>query len=169
MAISARLSRTIHRTLGDEAGEDFINWMGQVEANRSELRELMEAWAARTDGRFVALDARIDQRFDAVDSRFEIMSARIDARFDAMAANFDARFDAMTANVDARVDGMATNFNARFVEQRHWMELRFAESDTRFAKVETRIEERFSDLFKWSIAFWLGGIGAMAALMRLMR
>src|SRR5579862_3951363 len=98
MAISARLSRTIHRTLGDEAGEDLINWMGQVEANRSELRELMEAWGARTDGRFEALDARIDQRFDAVDSRFEVMSVKIDARFGAV----DARFDAMAATFDGR-------------------------------------------------------------------
>ena len=85
--------------------------MGQVEANRSELRELMESWAARTDGRLEALNARID------------------ARFDAMAANFDVRL----------------------------------------VKVETRIEKRFSGVLKWSVAFWFGGIGAMAALLRLMK
>jgi hypothetical protein len=44
-----------------------------------------------------------------------------------------------------------------------------ANFDVRLAKVETRIEERFSDVLKWSIAFWFGGIGAMAALLRLMR
>ena len=154
MAISARLSRTIHRALGDEAGEDLINWMGQVESNRSELRELMEAWAARTDGRFEALGAR----FDAIDHRFESLSARSDARFDAVVARSDAQF----------------------AEQRHWMELRFAEAqvsfatqreqfEARFGSLEVRIERRYAELFKWSIAFWIGGVGAIATLLRLLK
>jgi len=147
MAISARLSRTIHRTLGDEAGEDLINWMGQMESNRSELRELMEAWAARTDGRFEALVARSDARFDTIEHRFEAVVARSDAQF---------------------------------AEQRHWMELRFAEVqvsfaaqreqfEARFGSLEVKVERRYAELFKWSIAFWIGGVGAIAAALRLLR
>jgi hypothetical protein len=52
MAVSARLSRTFHQRLGDEAGEDLVKWMVQVESNRSELHELMEAYNARIDARF---------------------------------------------------------------------------------------------------------------------
>ena len=130
MAISARLSRTIHRALGDEAGEDLINWMGQVEANRSELRELMEAWAARTDGRFEALVAKTD-------SRFAESAARVDMRFAESAAHFDKQFAESASRMDQR----------------------FSELKECIGGLEIRMERRFADLYKWSFVFWCGAIG----------
>lgn len=130
MAISARLSRTIHRALGDEAGEDLINWMGQVEANRSELRELMEAWAARTDGRFEALVAKTD-------SRFAESAARVDMRFAESAAHFDKQFAESASRMDQR----------------------FSELKECIGGLEIRMERQFADLYKWSFVFWCGAIG----------
>jgi hypothetical protein len=92
MAISARLSRTTHHTLGDEAGEDLVNWMIQVEANRSELRELMEAWAARTDGRFEAMDARFAEQRHWMEARFAEQQQRMDVGFAQVETRIERRF-----------------------------------------------------------------------------
>jgi predicted nuclease with TOPRIM domain len=84
MAISARLSQTLHQELGDEAAEDLVNWMVQMETNRSELREMMDGYMARLDRQF----EKIDQRFEKVDQRFEqvhrdvsSLEARMERRF----------------------------------------------------------------------------------------
>ncbi len=74
MAISARLSQTLHEELGDAAAEDLVNWMVQMETNRSDLREMMDGYMARLDRQFERIDQRfekIDQRFEKVDQRFE--------------------------------------------------------------------------------------------------
>ena len=55
--------------------------MVQVEANRSELNEVMSAWRVATEARFATIDARfdaVDQRFNAVDKRFDGMDRRLD-------------------------------------------------------------------------------------------
>jgi len=36
MAITARLSHKLRQTLGDEAAEDLVNWMQQMDAQRAE-------------------------------------------------------------------------------------------------------------------------------------
>jgi hypothetical protein len=93
MAISARLSRILHRQLGDEAGEDLINWMSQVEANRSELRDTMDGYIALTNSRFAEHEARMDARFAAVDARMaelkgEVMAAIQKTRADVILWSF---------------------------------------------------------------------------------
>jgi hypothetical protein len=111
VAITARLSRKLHQTLGDEAGEDLVTWMQQVEAQRVELRELNELNFAR----------------------------------------FDARLSASVAEL--RQD-MQTGFGAVRQEM---------------AQLETRLERRVGDLIKWSFVFWVGAVGAIAALAGVLR
>ena len=95
MAITARLTRSLHQTMGDEAADDLVTWMMVVDSNRSELRELMEAYNGRMDARFEAFESRLD---------------------------------------------------------------------TSIAQLEARMERRFADLLKWSFVFWVGAVGAVAAL-----
>lgn len=78
MAVSARLSRTLHQRLGDEAAEDLVNWMGQVEQNRSEFREMVELYVARIDSRFAEQQIRMDAAFANLESRLE---AKMERRF----------------------------------------------------------------------------------------
>ena len=111
MTVSARLSRTLHETLGHEAAEDLVSWMVHMDASRSELRELCELYFSRTD-------------------------SRIDARF--------AEFRQM-------MDGHL----AAFREELH--------------AIDIRLERRFADLLKWSFVFWVGAVGAVAALAKVMR
>lgn len=72
-----------------------MTWMQTVDASRSELRDVMEMYSARTDSRFRELEARIDGRFAEA-------AARVDARFAEVAARVDARF----ADVDVRFERM---------------------------------------------------------------
>jgi hypothetical protein len=133
MAIPARLTRVLQRVLGDEGGDDLVTWMAQVDANRSELRDVMDLWTARVDARFAEVDARfaqVDARFAQVDSRF----AQVDARFDRV----DARFSALEKSMAAG----------------------FAQMNDRMAGLEVRMERRATDLLKWSFVFWCGAIGA---------
>jgi hypothetical protein len=101
----------LHQTLGDEAGEDLVTWMQQVDAQRVELRELNELNFAR----------------------------------------FDARLSASVA------------------ELRQEMQVGFGSLRQEMAHLEVRFERRLGDLIKWSFVFWVGAVGAIAALAGVLR
>ena len=61
------------------------------------------------------------------------------------------------------------NARADIAELRHEMEVGFARMDAKFSALETLIERRTADLFKWSFAFWIGAVVAIAALARVIR
>jgi hypothetical protein len=151
MPIAAKLSRTLYETLGREGAEAMVDWMQQVETQRSELRELNDLSFARIDARFGEARADLDLRFARVDTRLTELRAELDLRF-------------------ARVD-------MRLTELRAELDLRFAHVDTRFATLEKtlveHIERRFSDLIKWAFVFWVGStvtlVVALAALARFAR
>ena len=138
MAITARLTRSLHQTMGDEAADDLVTWMMVVDSNRSELRELIEVYNGR------------------MDARFETYELRMDARFLKMEQTMDARF----AAVDARFAVERGTTNSQFAETIE----RFGHLETSIAQLEARMERRFADLLKWSFVFWVGAIGAVAAL-----
>ncbi len=46
---------------------------------------------------------------------------------------------------------------------------RVATRDAGFARLETRLERRVGDLIKWSFVFWVGAVGAIAMLARVLR
>jgi hypothetical protein len=86
MAISARLARVLHRQLGDEAGEDLITWMSQMETSRSELRELMDQYSARSDARLESVEARMDAKF--AELKGELIAAIANTRADLLKWSF---------------------------------------------------------------------------------
>ena len=51
VAISGRLTHKVYETLGQEAGEDLVNWMHGIDAQRWEFRELHETSTARFEAR----------------------------------------------------------------------------------------------------------------------
>jgi predicted nuclease with TOPRIM domain len=145
LAISARLSQTLHQELGDEAGEDLVNWMVQMETNRSDLREMMDGYMGRLDRQFASIEHRLvgmDQRFDRIDARFEKVDERLD-KIDVRLDKIDVRFE----RVDARFEQVHRDISS----------------------LETRVALRFADLFKWSFVFWCGAVGAIALLARALR
>jgi hypothetical protein len=76
VSITARLSRKLHQTLGDEAGEDLVTWMQQMDAQRIELRELNELNFARFDTRLSAAVAELRQEMQAGFAQLEIRLER---------------------------------------------------------------------------------------------
>jgi hypothetical protein len=145
MAVPARLTRVLQRVLGDEGGDDLVTWMVQVDANRSELRDMIDLWTARVDAQFAGVDARfadVDSRFDRVDARF----AEVDARFDRMEARFAA---------------LEKRFEVGFAEYREALTAGLAQVNERMAALELRVADRIANQFKWSFIFWCGTIGAI--------
>lgn len=76
--------------------------MGQVEANRSELRDLMEAWAARTDGRFDALIARTDARFAEQQHWMDLRFADVQLRLVDQDQKSEVRFSRLETRIERR-------------------------------------------------------------------
>ena len=111
MPITTRLSRKLHQTLGQEAAEDLVTWLQQVDTQRADLRELNDL-------------------------------------------NF-------------------SRFEARLAEVRHEMQTGFAqlrqELQVGLSGVETKLAQRSADLIRWSFVFWVGAVGAIAALAGVLR
>ncbi|HWP38458.1 MAG TPA: hypothetical protein VNL18_12990 [Gemmatimonadales bacterium] len=162
MTISAKLSRRLYETLGDDAAGDMVDWMQRIDTQRAELRELNELNFARFDDRFARMDerfVRIDQQFARIDERF----ARIDERFAQIDERF-AQIDERFAQIDerfARIDERLTGIDEQFARMRQDMELSFA-------RLETRIERRTADIMKWSLAFWIGSVVTLVGALRLL-
>src|SRR6266545_523 len=206
MAITARLSHTLHQTLGDEAAEDLVNWMQQVDAQRAELRELNELNFARVDTRFA--EAREATRADLAELR-QAMQADLSELREEMKAGFaELRLDTQAdlaelrqvmqsdhsalreemkpGFAELRQDSQADLAELRQVMQADRADLRqgrqadrselreemkagFAELRQEMSQLETRLERRIGDLIKWSFVFWVGAVGAIAALAGVLR
>ena len=74
MPITTRLSRKLHQALGEEAGEDLVTWMQQVDVQRAELRELNELNFSRFDARLA--EVREATRADIAELRQEMRALR---------------------------------------------------------------------------------------------
>ena len=112
MAIPARLSRTLRESLGEEGADDLVNWMVQVEGNRSELHGVMEAWKVTTDSRFTEFGARMDLRFSEMDLRF----SKMDRRFSEM----DLRLSEHQQEMRLGFANLESRFERRFGDLIKW-------------------------------------------------
>lgn len=122
MPVTTRLSRKLHEALGDDAAEDLVNWMQQVDVQRAELRDLNELNFSRFDARLA--EAREAMRADLAQLRQETRAGLAEVR---------------------------------------------QELQTGLNRLETKLEQRATDLMKWSFVFWVGAVGAIAALARVLR
>src|SRR5688572_6612133 len=84
MAISVRLTRTLRHRLGDGAADDLVNWMGRMESNRSELRETMDHYMARTNSLCAEYQARMDSRFAEQQARTDVGLAQVKGELSAI-------------------------------------------------------------------------------------
>ena len=106
MAITAKTSHKLHQILGDEAGEDVVNWMQQADAKRTELRELNDL-----------NDARLDARFDAFEAR---MDAKFERRFGEFNANLERRFGEADSRLERRLGEFEARLERRFSDLLKW-------------------------------------------------
>jgi len=64
---------------------------------------------------------------------------------------------------------LRSTMRADIAELRQEMQVGFAKLHAEMAHLEIRFERRFGDLIKWSFVFWVGAVGAIAALAGLLR
>jgi hypothetical protein len=145
MTIAAKLSRKLYETFGDEAAETMIDWMQDVDARRAESRQL-------ADLAFDRQDARFGERLALLRDE---MRAEMGIFRDEMRAEMAAFRGEMRAEMAALRDDMRTELH------------------TEIAKLADRIDARYTDLFKWSFAFWIGStvtlMLGMATILRITR
>lgn len=124
-----RLPNSVHEAWGEQAAEDFSQWIEEYlqerTVRRDEYREVLSRLDV-IDERFKRVDARfeqVDERFEQVDARFEQLDERLNRmgehfenRFDQMDQRFnqiDQRFDNLSAQFDQRLDSLSEQFNDR--------------------------------------------------------
>lgn len=101
MAITDKLSRSLHHTLGEEAADEMVDWMNRIDAQRAELRDLNELNFSRIDARF----AQIDARFNEIDARFN----EFDARLGKMDADLRREMQAGFARLELKIEQRAAD------------------------------------------------------------
>ena len=92
MAISARASRKLRESLGEETAHDLVTWMGKMEKRLSELQNVVEAWKVATDSRLAAVEARMDLRFVEQQRSMDAGFAEMRQGMAAMEIRFERRF-----------------------------------------------------------------------------
>ena len=144
MSISAGTSRALHQTLGEEAGDEVVNWMQRMEFNRVESREMLEVSLSRFD------------------DRMELSLSRFDAKMDARLAEFQRVMDARLAEFQRVLDGQLAEFRREMTEFR-------AEIRADVSRLEVKMEQRHAELMRWSLVYWVGAVASIAALAKILR
>jgi predicted nucleic acid-binding Zn-ribbon protein len=94
----------------------------------------------------------------------------VDARVGDVATRGDlAGLRADFAELRADFTELRQTTRADIAELRQEMQVGFAKVHEEMARLETRLERRFSDLIKWSFVFWVGAVGAIAILAGVLR
>lgn len=82
MGITPRLSRRLNETLGDEAAEDLVNWMEDMESQRAEWREAMRADFAELRQEMQVSFAELRQEMQVGFANLRQEMAQLEARFE---------------------------------------------------------------------------------------
>jgi hypothetical protein len=95
--------------------------------------------------------------FNRVESRemLEVSLSRFDDRMELSLSRFDAKMDARLAEFQRMLDNQLAEFRK--------------EMRADVARLELKIEQRHADLMRWSLVYWLGAVGSIAALAKILR
>jgi len=95
MSVTANLSHRLQQTLGVEAGNEMVDWMNRMDAQRAELRDLNELNFSRIEARFSQMDAR----FNEFDARLGTMDAGIRRDLQAGLTRLELKIEQRTADI----------------------------------------------------------------------
>jgi hypothetical protein len=193
MPISPRLARQLDQALGKKAAEDMVQWMQHVDTHRAELRDLHELALARFDAglaearhatRADVAELRQATQADIAELRQELQSGfvRVDTKLAEAREDMQAGFAAAGADrakncqeaqagfagTDARLTEFHEETQLGLAGPREETRLGFSGLREEMAHLETRLERRIGDLIRWSFVFWVGAVGAIAMLARVL-
>ncbi len=124
MAVPANVSFALQRIVGDDAA-DLLDWMNSVEANRSELRELVTVYTS---------EARMHTDLKTADLRREMAELRSELKVEM-------------AELRGELKG-------EMAELRGDMRAGFAAIDTRFAKQDAAFGQLMQTQQRWMVGLW---------------
>lgn len=108
MPVTARLSRRFYDAIGDDAANDLVNWMNDVDATyRTDLLRLNDANLDRFSAEIARHAAELRGEMDR---RFAELRGEMDGRFAELRGEMDRRF--------AELDTRLSQFEARMLR---WM------------------------------------------------
>ena len=99
MAVTANLSHRLHQTLGSEAGNEMVDWMNRMDAQRAELRELNELSFSRIDAGFGELEARLRAELQAGQARTDSSVADLRRDMELGFARVEMKVEQRTADI----------------------------------------------------------------------
>jgi hypothetical protein len=172
--VTAKLSRKLYDTLGEDVATELVDWFNAVDATyRADLRELNELNFARFDakleqrlaaldakwgGRWTELDAKLEQRLAALDAKWSGRWTELDAKLEQRLAEFDAKWSGRWTELDGKWAGRWTELDAK-------LERRLAEFGAALrVEMAHGLSQLKSDLLRWMFGFWASTALALAAL-----
>jgi hypothetical protein len=168
MPVAVRLSRNFYERFGDDATNELIALLNDVDfTHRTELKDAFAGSLAVFDAK---LEQRLAEQMAEIDRRFVEMDAKFEHRFVEMDAKFERRFVELDAKFEHRFAAMDAKFEHRFAEMDAKFERRFASVDVEFAKIRGEIKNSQAVMIRWMFAFWVAStattISAFAAFAR---
>jgi len=154
MAITPRLSHRLQETLGAEAAEDLVTWMHDMDARHAASQDTIRADIAELRTETDAGLTRVRQEMDAG-------LAQVRQEMDAGLAQVRQEMDTGLAQVRQEMRAGFAAYDTKLAAYHEDMRVGFAH-------LETRFERRFGDLLKWSFVFWVGAVGAVAMLAKVL-
>lgn len=87
MPITTRLSRKLHQTLGQEAAEDLVAWMQQLDTQRADLRELNELNFSRFEARLAEVRHETQAGFAQLRQELQVGLSGVETKLAQRAAD----------------------------------------------------------------------------------
>lgn len=168
MPVAVRLSRNFYERFGDDATNELIALLNDVDFTyRAELKDAFAGSLAVFDAK---LEQRLAEQLAGIDRRFADSEAKVDRRFADSEATLARRFADLEIKVDRRFAEMDAKFESRFAQMDAKFEARFAAVDVEFANVRGEIKNSQAVMIRWMFAFWVAStattISAFAAFAR---
>ena len=108
MPVTARLSKKLYDTLGEDIAQEIVDWFNQVDATyRGDLKALNEL-------NFSRFEAKLDQRTAELGARITALEARVDQRTAAL----DDGMTHLFAQADDRLQRAIAGLRAEIIK---WM------------------------------------------------
>ena len=102
MVVTAKLSRKLYETLGEDAAQDMVTWMQRVDDKRAELRELNEANFARFDARLGERSAELQGALARSEAQLDELRSGIDAKISDLRREMETGFARLETRIEQR-------------------------------------------------------------------
>ncbi len=145
MAVPANVSFALHRIVGADAG-DLLDWMNSVEANRSELSELVTVYSSEARMHTDLRSAELRREMAELRSELKVEMAELKGEM----GKLKGEMGKLRAELNEEMADLRGELKGEIAELRGDMRAGFAAIDTRFAKQDAA----FGQLMQTRSAGW---------------